>query len=362
MDEIQNTESVTSDPTDTSSESSFDASFEKVYNEGPPSEAASLSDGSAPEQLTPEQHYAQVNSTLDGFVEAAALLPDETKAYLRKAIDGTPMPQSWGQDKAEIWNQMNRHAQEYIVQRELEAQRAITAKGQELAELRQLAEQPRGGDGDFAAAFESYRAQGLVPRHNDGREVTAGEIVQEALAIDQALRSNPEQVIAMLAQAHGVNLGSFGHDPQATAQREQQIAQHAWQSAQTQVAQRQQAEQMARLSSVNALVARFAEGKDYLPQLENEIANQIELIKMNDPNRVMNDPVGTLKEAHDRAIKATDFELPETKLERMRKAADAKRLASLNVRSSAGRSPRTISKDIWASESWGDIYDQVASR
>jgi hypothetical protein len=48
--------------------------------------------------------------------------------------------------------------------------------------------------------------------------------------------------------------------------------------------------------------------------------------------------------------------------EAKKKADDAKRLASLNVKSSAGRSPRTISKDMWASDSWGDIYDRVANR
>jgi hypothetical protein len=84
------------------------------------------------------------------------------------------------------------------------------------------------------------------------------------------------------------------------------------------------------------------------------------LIKIQDPARVACDPVGVLREAHDRAVKASGIELPDVAAERRRKADEAKRLASINVRSSAGRSPRTVSGDIWSNDAWSAAYDRAS--
>ena len=58
-------------------------------------------------------------------------------------------------------------------------------------------------------------------------------------------------------------------------------------------------------------------------------------MKMADPGRVQADPMGALKEAENLAIKLSGVELPERKAEAKKKADEAKRLASLNVRSSS---------------------------
>lgn len=96
--------------------------------------------------------------------------------------------------------------------------------------------------------------------------------------------------------------------------------------------------------------------------IEGAMLEQIEAIKATEPWRLETDPLGVLRAAHDQALKLTGVgdKLPDKQAAAKKKADEAKRLASLNVRSSTGRSPRTISKDIWSSESWGDIYDRLA--
>ena len=60
-------------------------------------------------------------------------------------------------------------------------------------------------------------------------------------------------------------------------------------------------------------------------------------MKMADPGGVQADPMGALKEAEKLAIKLSGIEeqMPERKAEARKKADEAKRLASLNVRSSS---------------------------
>jgi hypothetical protein len=275
-----------------------------------------------------------------------------------QAPRGATRPQSLSPAAQPHWDATPEEMRQWISEREHEAHQRLTQQGQQLAEMRRAAELS-AGSGDLNGVLERFAE--VIPRTETGQPAPVAALLEESLTLAALLRGTPEQrAMAIHAVAHtaGISLGELAHDPSLVAHQEQQIRQHM----QQQFAQRQHAEGMARLNTVNALVAQFPEGKDYLPQLENEIANQIELLKISDPNRVINDPVGTLKEAHDRAIKATGFELPEVKRERMRKADEAKRLASLNVKSSTGRSPRNVSGDIWASDSWEDIYDRVTHR
>jgi hypothetical protein len=334
MDEIQNTESVTSGPTtDTSSTSLSDdrmaSEMSAVW------EAANAREPSYEDESTSD--YSQHEAT--------------------PAPRGATRPQSLSPAAQPHWDATPEEMRQWISEREYQSTQKINELGQQLGELRRAGQSADSADfGDVLARFDS-----VLPRGPDGAPVPVSALLEESLTLAALLRGTPEQramAIHTVARQAGIDLGQLAHDPQLVAHQEQQIRQHM----RAELAQRQHSEHVARLNTVNALVAQFAEGKDYLPQLENEIANQIELIKMNDPNRVMNDPVGTLEEAHRRAIKATDFELPEKKLERMRKAAEAKRLASLNVKSSAGRSPRTVSNSIWDADMWSDAYDRASGR
>src|SRR5262245_50640596 len=75
----------------------------------------------------------QQSGKLDGAIDDLATnfdsLPEETKAHLRTAMERLPMPQSWAAERAEMWGKLDRSAQDYIAQRELEAQRKISELG-----------------------------------------------------------------------------------------------------------------------------------------------------------------------------------------------------------------------------------------
>jgi len=158
-----------------------------------------------------------------------------------------------------------------------------------------------------------------------------------------------------VAQA-GVDLGGVGHNPQAAAQRDQQVAQQVWQ----QFSQQMQAQDQARSQNLAAMIEQFAQDKAYFPEIEDEMLRQINMMREADPARVMFDPMGSLQRAHDLAIKYAGVETKDTKYERMRKADEAKRLASINMKSRAGNSPRSTPQDMYSE--MGDIYDRLNGR
>jgi hypothetical protein len=96
---------------------------------------------------------------------------------------------------------------------------------------------------------------------------------------------------------------------------------------------------------LQALSMISSKDKDYWPDIEGEVLAQIHAIKAATPDK---DPKEVLQEAHDRAIKLNDEVSNKLKqgqarkrsgrkaAEEKRKAEEAKRLASLNTKSSSG--------------------------
>ena len=82
-------------------------------------------------------------------------------------------------------------------------------------------------------------------------------------------------------------------------------------------------------------------------------------MKIVDPGRVQADPMGALEEAEKLAIKLSGIELPERKAEAKKKADEAKRLASLNVRSSSS-SPNI--KFTSMEEEMASVYERLHGR
>ena len=110
---------------------------------------------------------------------------------------GVQMPLAWGKSQEALWNGLTPDAQRYIADRELQAQRR-------LSELGHLAKH-----GDVGQAFESYKAQGVVPLGEDGQPLSAPQVLESALAFDQQLRQSPAEAITALANAHGVDLAGL---------------------------------------------------------------------------------------------------------------------------------------------------------
>jgi hypothetical protein len=163
----------------------------------------------------------------------------------QKFATGVDAPQAWAADKRGLWNALSTEARHYITQREQEAHTRITEMGRQLSELQNAGHQAKNGTGsDVLAAYEQHRQAGVVPRHNDGRELQPNEIIEGALSLDQALRQNPAGVIQALAQAHGIDLSGFGGPQVDPAQIRAQV--HAQVHAQyEQAIAQQQAQQRA---------------------------------------------------------------------------------------------------------------------
>jgi hypothetical protein len=212
-----------------------------------------------------------------------------------------------------------------------------------------LAKQP--GADDVGKVFQDFQSQGLVPRHDDGRELTASEVVQSALDFDQALRRQPAAVIQALAAAHGVQLV----EPSGPQIDPNQIRQQVYAEFAQQQAQQQAQQHAAREAWLQNEIGQFTNGKEYWPQIENEVIAQVALLRSMNPTKADADPLGVLKQAHDRALKQVGIDPDQkTKLAEQKKKADqAKRLASLNV-----VAPRQREADVTAR---GGGYNSVRS-
>ena len=222
------------------------------------------------------------------------------------------------------WGALPREAQQWISEREAQAQQKITEQG------RQLSEMQRGAQASMPHLEHVER----VARETG---LTTDATLQHWAAADHFIKTDPEGAIRYLAEAHGVDLGQFAGDPQqqqAQQMRAQQFEQ--MRSAYAQMQQEQVQRHQQQEQHLTAAITRFADGKPYWAQIEPHVVQQIYAMKMTDPGLVQADPMGALQEAEKQALKLSGVEdrLPARQAEAKKKADEAKRLASLNVRSS----------------------------
>lgn len=112
---------------------------------------------------------------------------------------------------------------------------------------------------------------------------------------------------------------------------------------------------------LTAAITRFADGKPYWAQIEPQVIQQIAAMKAVDPGFVQGDPMAALKEAESIALKISGVEdrLPARQAQARKRADEAKRLASLNVRSTI-TSPRTEYKTM--EEEMQSVYERLHGR
>lgn len=277
----------------------------------------------------------------------------ETKEPARPAI---PRPQSWSSDLDEWWSTLPPERQEFLAKRDGDAHKRIS----ELGETAKTAEQ-----------FKS-----LIDRYKHVLNGPPDQEIQSLLATKEALLRNPEQSIQWLAQQLKVDLSKFAQ-PQGEQSAEtdqlrplmQKIAQLERQLGEThnKLTAREQQDMQSREQSLASLVDDFKKDKDYWGDIEGEVLNQIVAIKAASPSK---DPKVILQEAHDRALKLNDEvsnkltkakrdkEAAEKAAEEKRKADEAKRLASLNAKSSSGtpKSAKNIDAEM------NEAYDRIMAR
>lgn len=252
-------------------------------------------------------------------------------------------PQSWKREVAERhWSKLDPELRGYLHSREKEAGGKISELGRRASELEGSSTRYQS----IQSVFDRYRShvpEGLEP-----------EQAFETLLSVQQMISAPEtreQAFAQLVQSCGINpvalLPPQYREQIETAQRELQ---------------------RVRETEVQRTLDEFTKGKDYYPEIRDEVIKEIVAIRKGAPGL---DNATVLKLAHDRVVdrtginkrlqleaKAKEFEENRKRMEEQAKVAreaeakrvkEAKRAAGINVKSSpASPGPRTIDDDLRA--------------
>lgn len=300
--------------------------------------------------------------------EAAA--PDEqpsegqtqTAAPSEPAQPAIAPPQSLPAELRDEWTKAPPKLAEWASKREAESHKRITELGETAkahAPFRQVIER-------FAPTLQK---QGLPP----------ADAFARMLAVNDLLEQDAPGAIAQIAEAYGVDLSAVAGKPQGEAAEnaevrslkaelnalKRQIADTA-----NRVTSREQQEAEAQRGNLAKLVEDFSADKsDHWADIEADVLEQIAAIrhleKMNGMPEAPAEQV--LKKAYDRAVKINEqvanklseatrkAEAEKAEAEKKRKADEAKRLASLNVRSKDGASPKP-------SGSWEDTMREVGNR
>jgi hypothetical protein len=268
-------------------------------------------------------------------------------------------PQSWSADLDQWWSELPPERQDFLLKRETEAHQKIT----QLGETAKVADQ-------FKSVIDRYRHVLNGPADRE---------IETLLATKDALLRNPEASILRLAEQLGVDLSRYAQSPTGEQSPENaEIRSLRQENAQLKrefgeikhhITVREQKENLSREQSLENLVNEFAKDKDYWGDVEAGVLEQIHAIKAVHPNK---DPKEVLAEAHDRAIKLNDEvsnrlnkakrdkEAAEKAAADKRKADEAKRLASLNTKSSSGASPKAAFKSF--EDEMSAVYDKVSAR
>jgi hypothetical protein len=261
----------------------------------------------------------------------------------------------------DTWAAMPQEARDLFLQREQESQAKISQYGREVAELKKAG----GTSAELGEIVSRYSAH--IPRDATGQPMPALAVMEHLLAAHAMLESQPAAAVQALANYYGVNLGAFAHDPDA-AQHQQQLVgafQQESQRIQQEVAQLKATQQQwthQRQQYLQQEILRLIDGKEHWNQIEPEVVRQLEAVRSQDPSAYELDSLRAVREAIDRAEKITGVHDKKAAEEARKKALEAKRLASLNVRSVVGKSPTSVSKDIWSNDSWGASYDKAQRR
>jgi hypothetical protein len=316
------------------------------YNEAPqPSESA------LPTGANVSAH--EVADTPDDTMEAAhdRVRPERGErgrfASNRPPAPSTkPRPQAWSADLDDLWKSLPPERQEFFAKWEGDRHQKITQLGER------------------AAAAEKFSA--IIERHRQviGQNQPEQEI-ESLFQTKAALLRDPEGTIRQLAQQLGVNLGNT---PQHAPANQEQLAQEAMRHLDSMLGHHQQQQmQVYQQRSAKAWEKFWSDKSDHRQDFEKAVAEEIQSIPY-DPDLSLTE---VCKMAYERVLKLNDglrakVEGPKAKeaaakqaAEEKRKADEARRLASLNVRSQSGTSPRSA-RSIEAELE--DAYDRAMSR
>ena len=146
-----------------------------------------------PDELAKVSHESELTKYSDYNVSDE---PTESAEDPQQPIDGVKAPGSLNEAMRRQWGALPREAQQWISEREAQAQQKITEQGQQLSQLQ------RG-------AHASMPHLEHVERIARETGLTPDATLQHWAAADHFLKTNPEGAIRYLAEAHGVDLAEF---------------------------------------------------------------------------------------------------------------------------------------------------------
>ncbi len=342
------TEAVVASTPNPTPDDTMAAVFDKHY----PTERVGRGDDGKFVSKNPAEGAVEAEPATEITTEPVAAEVETPKASIK------PRPQSWSADLDDWWAQLPPERQDFLSKRESESHQKITQLGEK------------------ATVAEKYAS--VLDRYKHVIDGPPDREIEGLLATKAAFRMDPEGTFRQLAQQLGIDLSRFAprQDGEQPAENDhyRSLMQRLEQSERRQaelmqrLSARDQQDQQSKEQSLEALVNDFKQGKDHWPEIEAEIYNQIIAIKTANPNM---EPKAILEKAEKNAIKLNDEvsnkltkaqrdkEAADKAAAEKKKAEDAKRLASLNTKSSTGTNPKPA-KNIDAELE--DIYDKIAAR
>lgn len=263
-------------------------------------------------------------------------------------------PNSWSAEMKAKFASLPPDVQAYAAQRESDAHKQISQLGQTVKTLGELFEPLRQVCGQ----------KGVSERDGLGFLLNA----------HSRLESNPVEAIAWLAQSYGVDLRQYvaqnGGDQSAYARSLVARAERAERTAQealNRLNAREHSEMERARASLISVIEDFAKDKPDFAELENDVLIQVQAIRSAEPSL---EPNAVLAKAYEAArwanpqvrTRLLDAQRQEAETKRVteakKKADEAKKAGSLNVKSAHGSSPAR--KGSWE-ETLREVGERLAS-
>jgi hypothetical protein len=327
-------------PSPEASEAAIDADLQAIWAKNNPTrdESGKFKSNS------PEAPAAETQSVATGETKSEGQTPgDKPVETVKPSIDP---PSSWSREVREKWASLPPDVQEYVARRESESHSQITRLGQTARAAEPLLN-----------VIEQNRE--LFSRRN----VQPEQGVAALLNAQRKLDENPVAAIGWLAQQYGVDLSMFANaDGSQSAQSPQvamlqaEIASMRQQLAETSSTVRQtQAERQANeLARHQSAVDAFLNGKSLTESDESELVVLIASERQFNPGKnaeqLLQDAWETFQaRSPERRQKMIEQQISEAQAKRdeeaKKKATEAKKLASINVRSTPATSPNAKTMD-----------------
>lgn len=235
------------------------------------------------------------------------------------AVPAIEPPQSWSAEARAHWAKLPPEAQTYIAQREGEAHKEITSRGEKLKAFEPL-------DGVLQSYKDDLAKRGVQP----------AQAVAVLLEAQRKLDADPLGGLINIGLTYGIDLRPLlnGQAPQVAQPdpRVQQLEARVNELLQ-QVSARAQQEEQAEHSKAEALVSEFKKDKPYFQDVEAEMLALIPAFRQRHPEASHKD---LLDKAYDAAIHA-NATIRERILTDQRKAEEAKRAEETAKRAEEAR-------------------------